>query len=76
MLQFLLEIDGALGDSYPFGHNGNDLHGLPFQDRTCGGSVRLCSGVAERPHLFLPPHPFLWPTPLLQLLQAAPLLDD
>ena len=39
MLRLLLEVDGALGDSHPFGHNGDDLHGLPFQDRTCGAPL-------------------------------------
>ena len=39
VLQLLLEVDGALGDSHLFGHNGDDLHGLLFQDRTCGAPL-------------------------------------
>ena len=39
VLQLLLKVNGALGDSHPFGHNGDDLHSLPFQDRTCGAPL-------------------------------------
>ena len=35
MLQLLLEVDRALGDSHLLGHDRDDLRGLPFQDRTC-----------------------------------------
>ena len=39
MLQLLLEVDRALGDSHPLGRNRDDLRGLPFQDRTCGAPL-------------------------------------
>ena len=39
MLQLLLKVDRALGDSHPLGHDRDDLRGLPFQDRTCGAPL-------------------------------------
>ena len=38
MLQFFLEVNQTLGDSHPFGHNGDDLRSPPFQDQACGAS--------------------------------------
>ena len=58
MLQLLLEVDRALGDSHPFGHNGDDLHSPPFQDRTCGASLGYIPASRRELTFFLTPANF------------------
>ena len=59
VLQLLLEVDGALGDSHPFGHNGDDLRGLPFQDQTCGAPLGYIPVLRRELTFFFTPVHFL-----------------
>ena len=65
MLQLLLEVDGAMSNLHLFGHNGDDLCSLPFQDRTCGALLGYISVTQKTTYLVLHPRLFPWPTPLL-----------
>ena len=59
MLQLLLEINEAMGNSHPFCHYRDRLHSLLFQDRNCGAPLGYVSATHQNLTLFFTPVHFL-----------------